>query len=109
MPHMTFDADIKADDTKAAEVAILHANGREFVATGFAIDVEAGRMIVYPKHRATIGTGVSYGAVVPGTTGVWNQAARTITSPPADIARNSSVTWTFVPSASTGGALVVTG
>jgi len=42
------------------------------------------------------GTPVADGAVVPGTNGgVWNATARTITGPAVDIARNSSVVWTY--------------
>lgn len=44
---MDHHSDIKTDDTRAEELAVVVHEGQEFACGGFAIDVETGRMIAY--------------------------------------------------------------
>lgn len=52
---MDSKSDITTDDTRAAEVATVTFQGREFSAGGFYVDVERGRMIAYVS--GTLGGG----------------------------------------------------
>lgn len=44
-----FKTDMKTDDTRAAELAIVVHEGKEFASGGFSIDLERGRMIAYVR------------------------------------------------------------
>lgn len=57
---MEHKSDIQASDTRAAELATIVHEGREFASGGFFVDMERGRMVAYVSQDAEPPAGFPY-------------------------------------------------